>query len=388
MILRGKLSDDEKEIIRRSKEREHKGAVHDSFELGRLILHFRNSPERLTQIISDNPGLTSTQGRDETSYRVSYEVGEALDKLTQETKQSKISLIRAILLLRSRELEMESTPPIKPSENLIKHLPGENITKVLRWWASESKAPEWENSPQATAMYRRLGWEGKDCKFDILRSFFRPLMVSLAVFATEYNPERPLFKLDKKEILLDTPKGYICNIKKKRFAEEYLGILQDNYRRAEKDALWKQVCDLAPLQELAGLTYTLSSIYPVPNYWFNLWKGIVYDSLPLFLDLINKAEDGMSLDQYNQKNPGGLPDLTPSLLQEIKNFFVRNREKFLLNDYFYGFSDGNLIPFRSFSGESIEHLPLPDNKERLIEMLNSEITRLNSRALRIKEALE
>ena len=119
-------------------------------------------------------------------------------------------------------------------------------------------------------------------------------------------------------------------------------------------------------RELAALTHTVANFMPCPCSSYNALKGTreqVRDFLPLMADYAERQGN-----------------------QEWKDWFLFNREKYCLEDYYYIDTGEDHtahlkgIPF--FRSQSLDH-PLPRTEEELTECLDEMIKRIRVRACRL-----
>ncbi|MCG4469692.1 hypothetical protein L0P50_12390 [Lawsonibacter sp. DFI.6.74] len=119
-------------------------------------------------------------------------------------------------------------------------------------------------------------------------------------------------------------------------------------------------------RELAALTHTVANFMPCPCSSYNALKGTreqVRDFLPLMADYAERQGN-----------------------QEWKDWFLFNREKYCLEDYYYIYTGEDHtahlkgIPF--FRSQSLDH-PLPRTEEELTECLDEMIKRIRVRACRL-----
>ena len=123
-------------------------------------------------------------------------------------------------------------------------------------------------------------------------------------------------------------------------------------------------------RELAALTHTVANFMPCPCFSYNALKGCkeqVRDFLPLMADYVDRQG-----------------------AQEWKDWFILNRKKYCLEDYYYIDTGEDHaahikgIPF--FRSQSLDH-PLPRTEEEITECLDEMIKRIRVRACRLSGIL-
>lgn len=110
MLLRGMLSNEETEILEMSKKSryglEDANRIHKGYELGIIVKEYIGTSIEISNVIKNN-NLNSTEGRHETSLRISTEVNEKIEKIAKEAKVSKIAVVRSLLYIRKHQLNIE-----------------------------------------------------------------------------------------------------------------------------------------------------------------------------------------------------------------------------------------------------------------------------------------
>lgn len=121
MILRGRLSDKENLVLCKSKEerygREEARRIHKGFELGTIVREFQGNPEKIAEIVREN-NLAIMSERKETSLKISQETNEKIEKLSQNANVSKIAVVRALLWMRSIQLNSLNQGEKKPMSEI------------------------------------------------------------------------------------------------------------------------------------------------------------------------------------------------------------------------------------------------------------------------------
>lgn len=112
MLLRGMLSDEESGILDSSKIHrygvEDSKRVHKGYEFGVIAKEHAKDYDAISRLVGEL-NLNSTEGRKETSLRISEEVNEILDEISTNCKISKIAAVRAILHLRRKQIGADKT---------------------------------------------------------------------------------------------------------------------------------------------------------------------------------------------------------------------------------------------------------------------------------------
>lgn len=141
MLLRGMLSDEESEILDRSKEAryglEDATRIHKGYELGVIVKEYSRSYIEISNIVKKN-NLNSTDGRHETSFRISTEVNEKIERIAKEAGVSKIAVVRSLLYIRNCQLNSLET---EDSQQVILSACEWNINH--RNGTSNKGMPEW-----------------------------------------------------------------------------------------------------------------------------------------------------------------------------------------------------------------------------------------------------
>ena len=248
--------------------------------------------------------------------------------------------------------------------------------------------------------YEELGWKNEK-NFDVISSFYSVFCSGLAwtcsgKTCTDYGMKRtgkwqkyPPFIIDKNgvfKVFYTNPKQNSPDyhfMKKKILANKIL----------DSETIYSNVCKeliekIKEYADLAALTHSVANFMPCPP-GFNKAKGLVkgiYDFFPLFIDLIDACcETGKSITYYDYDK-----EITVAAkdIQHWKEWFIANREKYCLEDYYDIYTDRNHIkhikgnPF--FEKQSLEH-PLPIKVGEITECLDTMIWRIQERANRLSE---
>lgn len=141
MLLRGMLSEAESRILERSKEErygsEDAARIHKGYELGVIVKEYSGSFRDISDIVKKN-NLNSTEGRKETSLRVSAEVNEIIEEIADNAGVSKIAVVRALLYDRDRQLKSLDNKDrhqvrLRVCEWNINHRKGQSNNNMPKW---------------------------------------------------------------------------------------------------------------------------------------------------------------------------------------------------------------------------------------------------------------
>lgn len=142
------------------------------------------------------------------------------------------------------------------------------------------------------------------------------------------------------------------------------------------------------LNELASLTHSVANFMPCPSSPYNAAKGLVrkmHDFIPLFIDLIDAhCEQGKSITYADPQ--GRQVEVNVTTLQDWKEWFITNRSKYCLEDYYYIYTDKDNndhikgIPF--FKSQNLSY-PLPREENEITECLDEMVKRIRVRAFRL-----
>ena len=112
MLLRGMLSDEELEILVSSKiyryGKEDSVRVHSGYELGVIAREYATDYDAIAKLVGEL-NLNSTEGRRESSLRISEEVNGILNEISIKCNISKIAAVRAVLQLRRLQMQASRT---------------------------------------------------------------------------------------------------------------------------------------------------------------------------------------------------------------------------------------------------------------------------------------
>lgn len=281
-------------------------------------------------------------------------------------------------------------------EDLIISEKKNSIELIMEFFSTnDSNISDLENPKYNTDAYDELGWK-EEKNFDVISSFWTVFACSVI---REVNDNKEFARSKRfckypDYINYSTPwipggkYGY------KNFHGEHVDSFPTKFLNytGTKTIVDSTIKSYPKLNDLAGVCHSVANFMPCPSSPYNAAKGIVkklHDFLPLFVDLI----DGHCEDKTPVKfvdNQGNLMEISLEMLQCWKKWFVSNREKFCLEDYYYIFVDKNSIehikgiPF--FKTQSINN-PLPREKGEMEECLDEMVKRIYVRAFRLTDAL-
>lgn len=384
-------------------------SIRNSYELSTLVQE-GNFTE--AEILEKSANEGDTKEFKPTTLTLPANVVEIIDEICAKTRLSRAVVIRAIIMIqqdilngtRSKSSTTITSTTLDKNTSVNATLSkifynfndrGEfsPVMDVLSYWADDNgKDLEDPNSNAALAgLYAQIGW-GNFRHFDVLNSLYKPYLCYGAVY--DENPGRPLFMINKDEVLLDRASArvkqpeYIANIKKSFFAKNYVDYIKGDAknignRHADRLEFYEKLVDDADLNELSKITYTLANFTPSPSDAFNAIKGIIAsDSLPLFVDILQHgANDPATLIPYNKtlENRGLI--LTESLCIEFIEWLKENRSVAFLDDFFF-VKEGKVVGIPMFPNQSLTHT-IPANDFELSCFIRNTIARINSRAMRI-----
>lgn len=377
---------------------EDSNRIRNAFLLSKMILQ-KNYSKQEVNFTLQKFGVESYGPKMATTMNFNQEAYDVLKKMSNEMSLSMAEVVRAVILINDgKEIENEKVnmTVLEFASQLNSQFHEERVTfplkeensviKVFRGW-NENKVAEYENSAKAKELYKYLSWN-EFAYYDIINSFWKPFLCKAAI--TENEKTSPLFKfLDNyKNIEMDISsknekEKYISTIKKEYFVENFINFIDKNKdhlgnRSDDKKNLMNIIINDKSMCEYAVIIYTLPNFMPVPDKDFNSKKGcIANDSLPIMLDIIedciNKNEDlkvnndSIKIDQ----------------IKEWKQWFLKNREKALLQDYYIIVED-KIIPIKEFTNQSISH-PIPTSSSEFEEFISMLKMKHSSRRARFIE---
>lgn len=255
------------------------------------------------------------------------------------------------------------------------------VRLILAYFSTDNEnIDELEKLKYNQTMYRRLGWQD-EAYFDVISSFYQVYCCGLAWVCAEKTcndygadwsdldgGDLPPFRLEQDgafKALFRLPDPQYKFVKKKTLAGKMLRPTTI-YSAVSRELLARK----SQYRELAALTHTAANFMPCPCFSYNALKGCkeqVRDFLPLMVDYAERQGN-----------------------QEWKDWFILNRKKYCLEDYYYIDTGEDHaahikgIPF--FRSQSLDH-PLPRTEEEITECLDEMITRIRARACRLSGIL-
>lgn len=218
-------------------------------------------------------------------------------------------------------------------------------------------------------IYKKLDWCDNDAKpySDAINSFFTTYTLAIL-----YHEEE-ITSLNNNSVIFGHNGKDFISVRK----------LLEN----DKFQNYKVINEIDCLQTLTKLTHTIGNFTPCYDGEFNSAKGIipeVKDFLPLMVDKIEKCieeDKDISYNMYGNKKSY----VHKEVLKEWKDYLIYNREKFLLEDYYYIQEQNGIekmVGIPMFKTQSLEH-PIPLDKEELEECIKEMRNRIYNRGLRM-----
>lgn len=272
----------------------------------------------------------------------------------------------------------------KIDENLVQ---SENtIYKTLQRYSCN--IGDYENSVLAEAIFIRLGWSNKykDTIFS-----FRPFFCKIVEIYSNENPPKlkdgSIIKYSFNENVLK----YKINKKEKEYSyskdklyEKAIGkdqCLHKVLKKIKEDKeVWKKV------EQLSKLSDSLSNFMPHPGYPFNQAKGCiieVVDSLNLMIDKIQECIDTKDNLEYIENGYKKVIELEK--LKIWQEWLIKNQSVYCLNGFYSVKNDNKIEGTKLFKNQSLNN-PLPQNRNDILESLESIIYLLSERAERMNNA--
>lgn len=254
----------------------------------------------------------------------------------------------------------------------------ENSLDLLMHFFATSKEElgELENSDFAKDNYKELAWNDK-AYFDVINSFWTTFTWAM------HCSNREKYWIAEAGNVKNVYKNPYRNYQS--FPEKY----NDKVDEAESDV--KEMLDIFPkVKELAKLCHCTANFTQCPDRRFNGLKGRLFevkDYFPLMIDKIQKHIDENYAITYNRNDT----KITVDELKEWRNWFVDNREKYCLQDYYYVISykdeTKRLVGIPLFKGQSLEY-PVPKREDEVKECLEEMLKRIETRAMRMARKME
>lgn len=240
-----------------------------------------------------------------------------------------------------------------------------------------------------------LGWDNKN--YDVICSAWNTYLALLVTYAQYYNIkctdcdgkiDKVMYYYSKNKHLgywYKNNEGKVLQAtffkhnEKYPYSSYYNKFLDDgNIHSIFAKRMAKEITDIMVLSKLC---HCVPNFMPCPNIEgekYNRIKGQlsdVRDYFPLMIDKIQKCVSQQSK----------LEDVEDSVLQNWHSFFVENRRRYFLEDFYYVTKKGEkyfLVGIPLFKGQSLEN-PMPNNLEEAKECLENIIKNIQNRALRM-----
>lgn len=234
------------------------------------------------------------------------------------------------------------------STNIDKYFKYRHTNEILK--KAVKKIFEADNNLFIRQIYEKLSWDnGKDS--DTINSF-----------ANIYITGHSIFYKKNEKLLSASNAPYF-------YKKNYSKLNQKDY-----------------LEKFARMTHSFGNFMPCPCNEFNTAKGFlndVKDFLPLMIDKIEKCIANKICLEYQDNGKNVTVSL--KILESWKDFFLKNREKFLLEEYYflierYGIRKMIGIPF--FKTQSLSR-PSPLNEEEFKECVEEMNRRIKARGIRM-----
>ena len=148
----------------------------------------------------------------------------------------------------------------------------------------------------------------------------------------------------------------------------------------EDKEVWKKV------EQLSKLSDSLSNFMPHPGYPFNQAKGCiieVVDSLNLMIDKIQECIDTKDNLEYIENGYKKVIELEK--LKIWQEWLIKNQSVYCLNGFYSVTNDNKIEGTKLFKNQSLNN-PLPQNRNDILESLESIIYLLSERAERMNNA--
>lgn len=245
---------------------------------------------------------------------------------------------------------------------------------------------DYENSVLTEAIFIRLGWSNKykDTIFS-----FRPFFCKIVDVYSKNNPP----KLNDGSIIQYSFDNNILNYKigektysykKEIWHEKAIDEDQCLHKVLEKikedKEVWKKV------EQLSELSDSLSNFMPHPGYPFNQAKGCiieVVDSLNLMIDKIQECIDTKDNLEYVENGYKKVIEL--GKLKIWQEWLIKNQSVYCLNGFYSVANNNKIEGTKLFKNQSLNN-PLPENRNDILDSLESIIYLLSERAERMNNA--
>ncbi|MFY9177004.1 MAG: helix-turn-helix transcriptional regulator [Caldicoprobacterales bacterium] len=275
----------------------------------------------------------------------------------------------------------------------------EPLTLLMKSWKSSfmrnTDVTEYEKIENNNEIYEMLGWDNKN--YDVICSAWNTYLALLVTYAQYYNIkftdcdekiDKVMYYYSKNKHLgywYKNNEGKVLEATffkhngKYPYSSYYNKFLDDeNIHSIFAKRVAKEITDIMVLSKLC---HCVANFMPCPNIEgekYNRIKGQlsdVRDYFPLMIDKIQKC-----VSQQSE-----LEDVEDRVLQNWHSFFVENRRRYFLEDFYYVTKKDEkyiLVGIPLFKGQSLEN-PMPNNLEEAKECLENIIKNIQNRALRM-----
>ncbi|MCD5410939.1 MAG: hypothetical protein LRZ93_04705 [Clostridiales bacterium] len=268
------------------------------------------------------------------------------------------------------------------TKEFIEEVIGEAKTpfeRIMMFFDSQIPIAELEQRTVTKVIFEKLKWGNDRC--DVMNSFWTTYKSGLVISS---NHEHYYFKDNHANIGND----------KAKYAKKYLG--KANYNTQELQKYANEVRNLYEYDKLASRCHCIANFMPCPPRYpksektYNQLKGMlpdVRDYLPLMIDKIQQCIDNkQSLKCYDFVKKKEY-EVFLDVVKEWRQWFVDNRNKYLLEDYYViNGSEEKIVGIRLFKKQSLLY-PIPKTSDELKECLNEIFRRIEVRALRMAKSL-
>lgn len=280
------------------------------------------------------------------------------------------------------------------------------IKLIMEFFSTDDKEQlEWLKYNQD--VYEKLGWKGEQ-HFDVISSFWTVFVCALVAYSRTLEKDNQLqdfwkdipvnqntwkhksiFTFGANTLLAYATKfPEMYDIGKCTYASKVLDSA--NIQSIVLSKFLETALYSNQIKNLASLCHSVANFMPCPPPPYNRAKGLVkrmHDFIPLFIDLIDAhCEQGKSITYADPQ--GRQVEVNVITLQDWKDWFISNRSKYCLEDYYYIYTDkdnnGHIkgIPF--FKSQNLSY-PLPREENEITECLDEMVKRIRVRAFRLLE---
>lgn len=256
---------------------------------------------------------------------------------------------------------------------------------------------DFESREVVKTVFQKYGWEHQYC--DVINSFYCLFVRSLVRFS-DLNKQRTesifrelgkkwncnLYGLGNKTELQIAMCGQLGDCGKRKFAEKYLE--ENNLQRNIIDKYYFKHDAHNNVKEFSARCHCIANFMPCPPHdnkerSFNQVKGVlpdVKDFLNLMIDKIQICIDNNEKLIYKYRDSD--EEITLVTLKVWKKWFIENRGKYCLEDYYEITEEGKIKGIPLFEGQSLGDKALPEN-DQMDMCINSIIEKINNRAKKI-----